>query len=202
MKFDSSFFKTLYNCEKQITFPTLLTIVRIALAPVIAVAMIKQQWGRAFILFVIASLTDMFDGALARRWNAKTALGACLDPIADKILLVSCFAALAFTQSPVFVIPHWFVMLILCKELIILFGSLFLLVSGTGFNVQPTYLGKLTTVVQILFIIWLFFCYFFNWVPTRTYYTMLGLMVSLIILAFTQYVYIGVRYLIKMVVKS
>ena len=201
MKFDRSFFKTLYNCEKQITFPTLLTLLRIILVPVIVLAMTKQQWGMAFIWFLVAALTDTFDGALARRWNVKTALGACLDPIADKILLISCFATLAFIQSPVFAIPHWFVVLILCKEMIILLGSLFLLVSKTGFSVRPTYLGKTTTVVQIFFILWLFFCYFFNLVPTKTYYTMIGVMVSFILLSFAQYVYIGLRYLVKMVVK-
>lgn len=200
MKFDQSFFKTLHNCEKRINIPTLLTILRIILAPVIVLAMVHQHWGSAFFWFVIAALTDTFDGALARLWNDKTVLGACLDPIADKILLLSCFVTLAFIQSPLFAIPHWFVMLILCKESIILLGSLLLLVSRSGFTVHPTRLGKVTTVVQISFIIWLFFCYFFNWVPTKTYYSMIGIMVSFILFSFAQYVSIGVRYLVNMVV--
>ena len=201
MKFDHSFFKKLYNCEKRITIPTMLTLMRIILVPVIVAAMINQQWGSAFFWFVVAALTDTFDGALARWWNDHTVLGACLDPIADKVLLLSCFATLAFVQSPLFAIPHWFVVLILCKEMIILFGSLLLLISESGFMVSPTRLGKMTTVVQISFIMWLFFCYFFNWVPTKTYYSMIGLMVCFILLSFAQYVYIGLRYLINMVVK-
>lgn len=201
MKFDSLFFKTLHNCEKRITISTMLTLLRIVLVPVIVIAMTKQQWGSAFFWFLIAALTDTFDGALARWWNDETVLGACLDPIADKILLISCFATLAFIQSPVFMIPHWFVMLILFKESIILLGTLLLLVSRSGFTVHPTFLGKATTVVQISFIIWLFTCYFFNWVPTKTYYSMMSIMVGFILLSFAQYIYIGLRYLVKMVVK-
>ena len=98
-------------------------------------------------------------------------------------------------------IPYWFVLLILIKESIILIGSLFLLITRSGFTVQPTLLGKATTVVQVSFIMWLFFCYFFNWVPTKTYYSMIGIMVSFILLSFAQYVYIGLRYLVYMVVK-
>jgi cardiolipin synthase len=198
MKFDRSFFKKLYTCEKRVTFPTLLTIVRIILTPVIVIAMIKQQWSYAFFWFVIASLTDMFDGALARRWNVQTVLGACLDPIADKVLLISCFAALAFIQAPSFVIPHWFVLFILCKELVIVFGSLALLVTKAGFVVRPTMLGKATTVVQMLLIAWLFFCYFFNWVPTKTYYVLMGLTIGVTVAAFAQYLSIGFKYLLKM----
>ena len=201
MKFDHSFFKKLYNCEKRITIPTMLTLLRIILVPFIVMAMIGQQWGNAFLLFAVAALTDVFDGALARWWNDHTVLGACLDPIADKILLISCFTTLAFIETPLFAVPHWFVLLILCKESIILLGSLFLLVSGSGFTVSPTRLGKATTVVQVSFIVWLFFCYFFNWVPTKTYYSMIGIMVLFILLSFAQYVYIGLRYLINMVVK-
>lgn len=201
MKFDQTFFDTLHTCEKRITIPTVLTLLRILLVPVIVIAMIHQQWGSAFFWFFVAALTDTLDGALARRWNDKTVLGACLDPIADKILLISCFATLAFVQSPLFAIPHWFVLLILIKESIILIGSLLLLVTRSGFMVQPTALGKATTVVQVSFIMWLFFCYFFNWVPTKTYYSMIAIMVSFILFSFAQYVYIGVRYLVNMVVK-
>lgn len=201
MKFDTSFFTQLCTCEKRITIPTLLTLLRIILSPVIVVAMVNQYWGTAFCCFVVAALTDVFDGALARWWNDKTVLGACLDPIADKILLLSCFFTLAFVQSPLFQIPHWFVILILCKESIILLGALFLLISGSGFVVNPTRLGKATTVVQISFILWLFACYFFDWVPTKTYYSMIFIMVSFILFSFAQYVYIGLRYLLSMVVK-
>lgn len=202
MKFDRSFFDSLPASEKRITIPTLLTLMRIILVPIIVFSMIKQQWNYAFFWFVVASLTDTIDGAVARRCNVQTVLGACLDPIADKILLTSCFATLAFIHAPSFMIPHWFVMLMLCKELVIVIGSLVLLVTKPCFAVQPTFLGKATTVVQILFIAWLFFCYFFNWVPTKTYYSLMTITVCFTIMTFAQYVFIGIKYLLKMTVRS
>lgn len=202
MKFGCSFFSALPTCEKCITIPTLLTLLRIILVPVIVFAMVKQQWHYAFFWFVIASLTDTFDGVVARKCNVQTVLGACLDPIADKILLTSCFATLAFIQAPSFMIPRWFVMLMLCKELVIVLGSLVLLITKTGFTVQPTYLGKATTVVQILFISWLFFCYFFNWAPTKTYYSLMAVTVGFTIMTFLQYLFIGLKYLIKIMVRQ
>lgn len=199
MKLDSSFLRTLSLCEKRITFPTLLTLLRIILVPVIIAAMVERLWCQAFVWFVIASLTDLFDGMLARRWKVATALGACLDPVADKILLVSCFSALAFIQAPAFMVPRWFVMLILCKELIIVCGALFFLVFKCNFTIRPTWTGKLTTVVQIAFISWLFFCYFFNWMPIKTYYVFMVVMVGFTVAALSQYISIGLRYLFKMV---
>jgi cardiolipin synthase len=201
MKFDRHFVKTLYMCEKRITLPTVLTLLRIVLSPVIVVAIMRHYWGLAFGAFALASLSDMFDGMLARLWDNKTVLGACLDPVADKILLVSCFSALAFVQTPLFAVPHWFVVLILFKESVIVLGSLSLLLSGTGFVVHPTYLGKMTTVVQIMFIVWLFACYFLHWLPVRTYNIFVGVTVCCILASFVQYVIIGLRHCVHMVKK-
>src|SRR5882724_10959589 len=82
--------------EKRMTIATLCTIARILLTPMIVLAMMSGQWTGACALFICAALTDFFDGFLARYCNQKTFLGACLDPIADKFLLISCFFALAF----------------------------------------------------------------------------------------------------------
>lgn len=200
MKFDKTFFQKLYHCEKRITLATVFTLLRIAFVPFIVIAMMNQQWSLAFWLFVCASFTDTIDGNLARWCHEQTVLGACLDPIADKILLVSTFCTLAFVQSPLITIPHWFVILVLCKEIIILGGSLMLLITGSGFAVKPTILGKMTTVVQISFIIWLFSCYFFNAVPIKTNYSFIGIMGAFVLISFFQYVWIGLRYLLAMVV--
>jgi cardiolipin synthase len=184
--------------QKRITIPTLFTVVRIVLAPVIVAAMIMQQWGIAFWLFIVASASDFLDGYLARLWNEKTFLGACLDPIADKILLLSCFFTLAFVQSPLFIIPLWFVWFVLTKELLLVFGVIFVVIRTGSLHIQPTLLGKLTTFAQMGFITWLFACYFFRWLPVKTYYTSLGILFILVAASFVQYACIGVqRYLKK-----
>ena len=125
-KLNFTFFKTLPAHEKRITLATLFTLMRIVLTPFIVISMVAQQWGIAFFLFLIAASTDIVDGNLARFFNAKTFLGAVLDPIADKVLLLSVFFTLAFVQSPLFNIPLWFVFLVLLRELILISGSCFL----------------------------------------------------------------------------
>lgn len=202
MKFDKDFLQKLCTCEKRITIATLFTLLRVALVPFIIIAMKQQSWSQAFWLFAIAAFTDTIDGSLARWWNDKTVLGACLDPIADKILLVATFFTLAFVQSPLFAIPRWFAIFILCKEIIILGGSLVLFITGSGFAVKPTNLGKMSTVVQISFIIWIFFCYFFNVAPVRTYYSLIVVLTVFVVTSFIQYMLIGMRYFLAMVVKT
>lgn len=188
-------FQNLPTHEKRLTFPTILTIMRILVTPIIVIGMLTHRWGIAFWLFIIASCTDVLDGWVARWLGNQTFLGASLDPVADKFLLVSCFFALAFTQSPLFTIPLWFVVTVLCKELLLIAGTLIFWSYYGIVDIRPTRLAKLTTFVQVCFIIWLFACYFFNWVPVKTYWTMLGLLLSLIIIVLIQYAWIGWRYL-------
>jgi cardiolipin synthase (CMP-forming) len=178
----------------MITTATFFTIIRIILTPFIVHAMIKQSWQTAFFLFMIAALTDMLDGFCARLWNEKTVLGACLDPIADKILILSIFFTLAFVQSPLFSIPLWFVVLILIKELVLIIGVVILFLMKGRIDVKPSSLGKITTLVQLLFITWLFACYFCHWLPIKTYYTMLGALLIFSAATLVQYVLQGVSY--------
>lgn len=140
-----------------------------------------------------AAVTDCLDGNLARLLHEKTFLGACLDPIADKLLLISFFFTLVFLETPLFSVPLWFVLLVLLKESIVVFGAAFILISGRHLDVRPTMLGKATTVMQMLFIIWLFACYYFHWVPVKTYYVMLTLMLLMVALSFMQYARIGFK---------
>lgn len=181
--------------EKRITIPTLFTLLRLALIPCISIAMIFNQWGFSFFLFGLASVTDAIDGFLARLRNEKTFLGACLDAVADKLLIITCFATLAFVQSPLFSIPQWFVLVVLCKELLLLSGALYILLRNGRLEVKPTLLGKGTMLMQVCFIVWLFACYFFHWLPIKTYYGMLGLLLFLVIASFVQYAIIGLRYI-------
>jgi cardiolipin synthase len=181
--------------EKRITVATMFTIGRILVVPLIVFAMVLGQWGAAFGLFLGAAVTDSVDGSIARYFDQKTFLGACLDPLADKLLLLSIFSTLAFINTPLFVIPQWFVALVLLKEVLQITGAVILYLRKGHLEVNPTFLGKATMLVQVVFICWLFACYFFNWMPVKTYHTMLGLMLIMIFAAFMQYVSIGLRYL-------
>lgn len=192
-RFTLRIFNRLPDGEMRITIPTLFTFVRIIVIPVIVSSMIMGWWGIAFFFFVFACGTDLIDGFLARILNAKTFLGACLDPIADKLLLVSCFFTLAFISTPLLPIPPLFVFFVMSKEIIQLAGAFVIYHMRGHINVQPTLLGKTTTCIQMIFIMWLFACYFFCWMPITTYYVMFSIMIFFIAASFVQYVTIGMR---------
>lgn len=176
-----------------ITFlPTLCTLLRIALTPCIVMAMLSNHWLIAFSLFIIAGITDVADGFFARLFNCQSFLGACLDPLADKLLLISCFVTLSIFSTPLFSIPSWFVLLIVIKEFIILAGAAFLLQQRIV-TIEPTSLSKRTTFMQLLFITWLFSCYFFQWVPIKTFNGILIILSLLIIICLLQYIVIGYK---------
>ena len=198
MKSIIKFLKKLPVKEKRLTFATALTSLRFLLIPFIVFAMIFQEWGIACICFVSAALSDILDGYIARLFNQKTFLGACLDPIADKLLTLSVFTTLAFVQSPLFSIPKWFVFTVLIKEIILVFGALFIILLRGKIEIHPTMLGKLTMCVQVLFIIWLFACYFFKWLPVKTYKFSLGLVLLLVIISLLDYIRIGFKQVKKL----
>lgn len=123
----------------------LFTLLRLVLAPFVAVDILHGQWTRALILFFAAGLTDVIDGLLARRAGQSTRLGAYFDPIADKILLVAIYVALGATQA----IPRWMVALVFGRDLLILgmagYGLLFTSVR----KFPPSVWGKISTFFQI-----------------------------------------------------
>ena len=191
------FFKKIYQDKRWITIPNILTLLRIALAPVMAMAMYHGYLLFAFIVFMIASLTDLLDGLLARWCDVQTNLGKMLDPVADKVLLVSVFCALAFLPLPLLQVPVWFFMMVFVREVIIVVGSCVILRVNPQVSFEPIIWGKLTTFFQILFIIWMFACYFLGWEPRKTYIVFLVLLALFSLLSLIQYMKIGVRYFRK-----
>jgi cardiolipin synthase len=152
----------------HITIPTYFTIIRILLTPVLIAFMMQEQWVVAFWVFIVAASTDLIDGALARFLNMHSRLGACLDALADKFLLVSVFLVIAFGYTPSLAIPRWFSVFVLCKELVLIVGVAALWLWQKTLVVKPTVLGKCTTLFQNCFVAWLFICHFFSWFPART----------------------------------
>jgi cardiolipin synthase (CMP-forming) len=190
-KFSFYLLKNLPAHEKKITVSTYLTLVRFTLIPLIVISMIMQAWHIAFMLFIIAGITDVLDGWLARLLNQRTFLGAALDTLTDKILTIAVFATLSFAQSPLFTIPHWFVLLVLFKELVQVTGAFYIYRCKGHLTIAPTRLGKSFGLVQTAFVSWLFTCYFFHWVPIKTYFVMLTAITLLVILTFVDYLRIG-----------
>ena len=128
---------------RLLNLPNILTLARFAAAPM-AFWLLVQHWAAsAFLLFVAASLTDALDGFLARRWGGS-ALGAVIDPVADKLLIVTMSVALAATGA----LPAWLVLLVISRDVLIGVGYL-IVVSRHRFVVRPFWVSKINTVLQM-----------------------------------------------------
>ena len=134
-----------------ITLPNLLTLLRILAVPFFAIAVWYGHMGDACILFVAAGLTDALDGYLARRFNQKSALGAILDPAADKLLMTTAFILLAFPREAWAVrIPSWVTILAISRDVVISMVALLAYEHLGPSKFKPSLLGKLTTLVELL----------------------------------------------------
>jgi cardiolipin synthase len=142
--------------SRIITLPNLLTIVRMALIPVFVSLLFYQKFLLALGVFVVAGITDGLDGLLARRFHQQSPLGRILDPIADKMMLVTSFVVLSMrsvfpTPLPKHLpIPFWVTITVISRDVFILVGAAAInMVSGFR-AFRPSFLGKLSTVVQIM----------------------------------------------------
>lgn len=131
--------------QRWLSPPNLVTLLRLALVPLILRAIVNGQHAWALGIFALAAFTDLLDGGLARQFQWSTSLGAYLDPIADKTLLSGLYLTLAFTGD----IPWWFVGVIFGRDLLILaaVGLALLLTRLRGF--PPSVWGKASTFFQI-----------------------------------------------------
>jgi cardiolipin synthase len=133
----------------RMNLPNLLTIIRILLIPALVNCLVYGYYVYGLLIFLLAGLTDSLDGIIARTSNQRTILGAYLDPMADKLLLNACFVTLAVLH----LIPSWIAIIVVSRDFILIVGTLILHLTQTRFNIDPTWLGKSTTVVQLLYII-------------------------------------------------
>src|SRR5580698_6026850 len=130
------------------TVPNQLTFLRLGFLPFFIMLVFYRRFSWALAILVVAALTDGMDGLLARSLNQKTALGAYLDPIADKLLLSSSFAVLAYEGQ----IRWWLTILVLGRDVLILTTASVILVAVGYRPFPPSIYGKITTTVQILLV--------------------------------------------------
>lgn len=129
----------------MLTLPNFLTLLRIMAVPVFLILVSDHRYGAGLCLFMAAGITDTVDGVIARLTDTKSDLGATLDPLADKLLLVSSFVILTWLG----VIPTWLFILVLTRDVVILAGYLAIYFVSTPMEVDPTFVGKLNTFNQM-----------------------------------------------------
>ena len=130
-----------------LNLPNLITIGRILLVPVVVWAIGSRQMQIAFLVFLIAGVSDAVDGFLAKRLGMTSDLGAHLDPLADKVLIVSIYVALGITEA----VPRWLVILVVSRDILIVGGVMLAWFLGKPIRVKPVLVSKLNTVAQIIF---------------------------------------------------
>jgi len=131
--------------------PNLISGIRIILVVPIVYLLLGENYKMALVLFIVAGLSDALDGFLAKRFGWTSLLGSFLDPLADKLLLVSCFLVCVFTG----LVPVWLFVLILVRDLIVAFGALAYHFMFEEFHGSPPFSSKLNTTFQIIYLVML-----------------------------------------------
>lgn len=130
-----------------ITLPNVVTFGRLCAVPLAFWMVLEHRLDLAFILFVCAGISDAVDGWLARRYGGN-ALGAILDPMADKALLVTMYVTLAVVN----VLPDWLAILVVFRDVVIVGGVILFGILGHKVSIKPLWISKLNTTMQILLV--------------------------------------------------
>ena len=130
---------------RSLSIPNLITLGRILLVPVVIWAITAGEMRIAFVLFLAAGISDAVDGFLAKRFEMQTELGAYLDPLADKAMLVSIYIALGIIEA----VPRWLVILVVFRDIMIVSAVILSWVVDKPLPLKPLLVSKLNTVAQI-----------------------------------------------------
>jgi cardiolipin synthase len=174
-----------------LNIPNLITLGRILLVPVVVWAIASGTMWIAFVLFVAAGVSDAIDGFLAKRFNMSTELGAYLDPLADKALIVSIYLALGINGD----IPRWLVILVVSRDIMIVGAFLLSWLVGSPLKVKPLLVSKLNTVAQILFACVVLGSLGFDIQADKLTLVLMGLVAALTLLSVAAYVAEWVRHM-------
>jgi cardiolipin synthase (CMP-forming) len=128
-----------------VNFPNLLTLLRILLVPLAIWLIISDELAAAFLVLVLAGITDAADGLIAKRFGWETELGAYLDPLADKLLLVSVYVVLGIHAA----LPSWLVIMVVSRDVMIVAGILLAAILSHPLKVKPFVVSKINTGAQI-----------------------------------------------------
>ena len=129
-----------------INVPNFITVVRILITPLFVIFLLRDMFPIAILIFSIAGISDGLDGFIARCFNQRTELGAYLDPVADKFLLMASFITLGVQQH----IPGWLAVIVISRDIVIVMGIAVLAVMDIKIRIHPTLISKMTTFAQLI----------------------------------------------------
>ena len=129
------------------TIPNLISIARLVMVPIVIAMILQGRWAVALAVFALAGVSDAVDGFVARHFDMRSELGAALDPLADKVLLVSIYVTLAIVGS----VPAWLAILIVARDLMVVAAVGLARLRHRPVEIKPRFISKLSTAVQICF---------------------------------------------------
>jgi len=176
------------DSQANLTIPNLITLFRILLTPLFIIFLIQGNYRKALLVFVLAGVSDMADGLIARTWQQKSLLGSYLDPLADKILMAASFVTLSIYHQ----IPSWVTVVVLSRDVILALGVLIFRLADVPLVIRPTLSGKWTTTFQLITIGFVLL----NKIITFPRLILLGLFwvtAALTIISGLQYFYRGIK---------
>ena len=135
--------------------PNVITAFRFLLVAPVVVLLLQERFTAALIVFGVAGFSDGLDGFLAKRYDWRSRLGGIMDPLADKLLLVSSFVTLGWLG----LIPAWLVLLVILRDLVIVAGATFYHLRIEQFEAEPSIVSKLNTATQILLVLAVLFSF-------------------------------------------
>jgi cardiolipin synthase len=134
------------SARNSLTIPNLITLVRILMTPLFIIFLIQGRYKKALIVFLLAGVTDLADGLIARTWHQKSPLGTFLDPLADKLLLSSSFVALSIFR----LIPPWLTVVVISRDVALVLGIILLKLTDFPVVIKPSLAGKWAAAFQML----------------------------------------------------
>ncbi len=174
-----------------LSIPNLITLGRILLVPIVVWAILNDAMFTAFVLFLVAGVSDGVDGFLAKRFDMTTELGAYLDPLADKALIVSIYLTLGISGD----IPGWLVILVVSRDILIVGGIMLSWLMGNPLKIRPLLVSKLNTVAQIAFACVVLGSLGLNYQVPQLKLVLMGLVATLTLLSIAAYIAEWVRHM-------
>lgn len=169
--------------------PNLISFIRIFLVIPFVYYFIHERYTAAFYLFMLAGASDGLDGILARQFQWTSRLGSFIDPIADKLLMITTYSLLAWLGA----IPLWLFVIVILRDVIILSGVGGVIYILGDVDIEPSLVSKLNTVLQVLLAGFLLFELSYQALPDGLIHTLMGLLVTTSVLSVTGYFIEGVK---------
>ncbi len=132
--------------NSAITIPNFITIIRILATPALVIFLLQNSYDRALLVFLVAGISDLADGYIARNFQQKSPLGAMLDPLADKLLMSASYVTLGYFEK----IPAWLAVVVISRDVVILGGIIVLKLFAVQVQIEPAQISKWATAAQIL----------------------------------------------------